>query len=558
MLKRLVIRNYALIDEVKPEFGPGFTVITGETGSGKSIMLGALSLITGIRADSRVAGEAKSYVEAEFENVDPALKRILDSHGIEWLPNPGGGGDVTIRREISSKGRSRIFINDASVTLTTLSEIGSRLLDIHSQHANAKLSDPAEQLKVIDLIAGNRDVLQRYKEVFRKVVTLKRRIDEVKARIEASRKNEEVLRFRYSQLDSLKPKVGELQEIEKRYDLLSDADDIKERLGRLCALLGDGEGGILSGISESRTLLSGLDSGAFDTNSDTPSLEERFDSVTTELRDIFETIEDLDSSIDTDPATLERLSARMQAYYDAQRQFKVTDGDALVAIYEDLKSKLSDLNGEGDELPELEREARKHTKELRNIAEELSETRKKGAREFEQRLMEATSGLGLNNMRFEVKVSDSRISSGGKDKIEFYCAFNKNGDMRRLGETASGGEMSRLMLGLKSVVARHMQLPTVIFDEIDTGVSGDIADRMGSMMAEIAAGMQVFAITHLPQVAVKGKSHLLVYKHDEGERTVSHVKVLDNEERIKEIARMLSGKEINEAALSNARSLLEG
>lgn len=557
MLKRLVIKNYALIDSMELDFDPGFTVITGETGAGKSIMLGALSLLTGTRAATSMAGDAKAYVEAWFTGVDSELKSLFESYGIEWIDDCSDkGGEVTVRREISGKGRSRIFINDTPVTLTTLSEIGGRLLDIHSQHGTAKLSDKTEQMKVIDMIAGNEEIMERYRREFRIVVSLKKRIDEVKSRIEESRRNEEMLRFRFEQLDKLKPRRGELSEIERRYEILSDAGDIKERLVKLCGLLGDSEYGILGKLSEAKSLLGHIDIGLFGNELEEGGLEERLQAVNEEINDIYETIEDMNAAVDTDPTSLERLSSRMQAYYDAERRFKVTDADSLASIYEDLRRQLGELHGEGEELPQLEKEARKHMADLRAIADELSESRKAGARIFSEKIQEATSGLGLNNLRFEVRMSESRISSTGKDLVEFYCAFNKNGEMRRLGETASGGEMSRLMLGLKSVVAAHMELPTVIFDEIDTGVSGDIADRMGRMMHDMGTEIQVIAITHLPQVAARGDAHFKVFKRDEAERTVTYAEKLENDTRINEIAAMISGREVTEAAVKAASALM--
>lgn len=560
MLSRLAIRNYALIESVELEFGPGLTVITGETGSGKSIMLGALSLLLGTRADSRVAGTGKSRVEATFEDVDPAMRQILEDKGIDWIESEDAEGrthnEVTIRREIAAEGRSRAFVNDIPVTLSTLQAIGPKLVYIHSQHANAGLNDPAEQLHVIDVFSHNSAELEKYRVCFRRFVELKRRIAGIRERVAKSRENEEFLRFQFAQLDKLKPKRDELPAIERRYEVLSDADEIKEHLSALSALLGQGDSGLLSGISEARGMVDRLDFGMFGNNAVDAQIPERIEVLETELRDIADTIEDINASVDTDPATLGKLSERMKAYYDAVKYFKVRDANELVDLYDKIRSELGEIGGDGGELPELEREARGVAGELRKLAGELTETRRKGAAAFGGKLISAARTLGLPNLRFEVVVEPGKMSSTGQDHVVFMCSFNRNSEMRPVGETASGGEMSRLMLSLKAVEADKVNMPTIVFDEVDTGVSGEIAERMGGMMRNMGGHMQVMAITHLPQVAAQGANHFKVYKRDENNRTVTHVERLTGEQRVREIASMISGSTVTEAAMANARALL--
>lgn len=562
MLRRLGIRNYALIEGVDVEFGPGMTVITGETGSGKSIMLGALSLLTGGRADSRVVAGGKSRIEATFEDVDPEMRRLFEERGIEWVeyddaPGNGPSNEVTIRREIAAEGRSKIYINDTPVTLATLAAIGPKLVYIHSQHANAGLSDEAEQLHVVDVFSGALAQLEDYRRDFRRFAALRHDIDRVKERNARNRENEEFLRFQCGQLDALKPKKGELTEIEKRYEVLSDADEIKQRLASLASLFGSGDRGMLGDVAEARGIVDKIDFSLFGCDVEDQDIPARMEVMETEIRDIADAIDDMYSGLDTNPAALERLSSRMQAYYAAVKHFKVKDADELADLHIKLKQELGELTGDGGELPELERQAREMARVLKEKAAELTRMRQEGARLLGDEILAAARTLGLPNLKFEVRVSPAKLTSTGGDRVEFLCAFNRNATLQPVGDTASGGEMSRLMLSLKAVVARRMNMPTIVFDEVDTGVSGEIAEQMGLMMRRMGDDIQVMAITHLPQVAAQGVEHFKVYKRDEGDRTVTHVEKLDHEARVSEIAAMISGSEVTEAARENARALLK-
>lgn len=554
MLEKLTIKNYALIDSLELEFHDGLTILTGETGAGKSIMLGALSLLLGGRADTRVIsdGGSKSIVEALFCGIDTDLKEFFDRNDLEW-----NDGDVIIRREIAQNGRSRAFINDRPVTLGILSQLSEQLIDIHSQHANARINDPQVQLEIIDVIADNESLRKDYLEDFASYVNLRSRIHRLRDNIEKSKENSEFMRFQLEQLDKLNPKRGELEKIEARFELLSDADEIKERLSSAASLLGGYEGGVLDRINEVRSLVSGVDMKMFQSEDD-PGMDERLEETIIEIKDIFETLEDYASSIDSDPAALAKTSARMNSYYEAVKRFRVGTADELVDLREELQEKLRVIDYGDSELPELEKEYKAKGKALKERAELLTASRHRAAQDFAALLNETARPLGLKNMEFSVAFQLGKLTPQGQDKVEFMCSFNKNQSPGPVAKIASGGEISRLMLSLKRILASRMKLPTIIFDEVDTGVSGEIADKMGDMMVAMSEDMQVMTITHLPQVAAKGRSHFKVYKSDGNDKTNTHVRELMFDERVREIAGMMSGSNVTEAALGNARALLQG
>ncbi len=563
MLKNLTIRNYALIENLELEFGPGLTIITGETGAGKSIMLGALGLVMGGRADTRVISDGgdKSVVTALFTDIDPELRQIFDERGIDWIEDADGRPELTVRRELTASGRSKVYVNDSPVTLQTLSAIVPRLIDIHSQHANAKINDPAERLRIIDSLAGNSELLADYRMVFNEYVELRRAIKARRERMAATAKNIEFLRFQLEQLDRLAPKRGELKEIERRFEVLSDADEIKERLYALASILGDSDRGVQSLLGEAVSAADKIDFRLLGMKSEdadgVSGIVERLRALIIEAKDIYETVDDLNSSVDTDPAALAKLSARMNLYYETVKRFRVREADDLVALHEDVRRQVADVTLGDSELPEMESEARRVAHELKLKADELTETRVRCAAEFSRLLCETARPLGLANIKFTAEVGPRKLSASGQDEVEFLCSFNKNGTPKPIGDIASGGEISRMMLSLKSILAGHINLPTIIFDEVDTGVSGEIADKMGDMMHAVSHDMQVIVITHLPQVAAKGDAHFKVYKTDADTRTVTHVRQLTVDDRIRELAAMISGSEVSEAALSAARALLK-
>ncbi|MBO5444656.1 MAG: DNA repair protein RecN [Muribaculaceae bacterium] len=550
------IHNYALIDALDIELDEGLTILTGETGAGKSVMMGAISLLTGDRADSKVLAnrEGKAVVEGVFEKVTEGMKEAFDANDLDW-----NDGQVIVRREISANGRSRAFINDSPVTLPLLAELAGGMVDIHSQHSNRLLSRQEHQLRIIDSMADNSDLLADYRKDFARFASMRVKIRKIREARERNRENRQFRAFQLEQLTRINPKRGELAEVEKTFDILSGADELRNSLNSAAYSLSMADVSAISLIGEAGTSLDNVDFTLFETpESEGPGLMERLQNAYIELKDIGDTISRIASGIESDPARLAKADARLRELYEAVKRFKVEDYDKLVDLYESLKAENEDATGGNDLLAELESEAKALGEKLKEKAEKISRSRENAAATFSKTLNEAAKPLGLKNLRFEVCMEQGKLTPDGKDTVEFYCSFNKNQPMMPLAQSASGGEMARLTLCIKAITAGKLKLPTVIFDEIDTGVSGDIADRMGSMMAEIAAGMQVLAITHLPQVAAKGRSHLLVYKQDEKERTVSNVRRLNPEERVRELARMLSGREINSAALDNARSLLQG
>lgn len=556
MLKKLYISNYALIDTLEINLGPGLTIITGETGAGKSILLGALSLLLGGRSDSRKvrAADRKIVVEGTFGAAGYGLRGLFEEQGLDW------DDDLLLRREVSPSGRSRAFINDTPVTTSLLSQVASRLVDIHSQHNNMLLGTRDFQLGVLDALAENETRRHDYTACFRQYVELRRHISALKEQATRSRENAEFIRFRLDQLHRLKPRCGEQGELERRQEILADSASISEALATAAAHFVSGESSVLSRLHDIKSLLQGVNFSLFDSEGDDSgsSLPVRLESALIELRDISETISGYLERVDSDPEMLRKVEDRLSALYDAQRRFGVADEQGLLALLDSLEAEYSTIEDADSELPELERALKAKGKELRQKADALSATRHAAAEAFAARLGEVARPLGMGNLKFSAMLATGKMTADGQDVPSFQCAFNKNQPLMPVEKIASGGEISRLMLCLKAIVASRMNLPTIIFDEVDTGVSGDIAARMALLMKEISGNIQVLAITHLPQVAAKGDAHFKVYKEDTAEATHTHIHALTPEERVGEMARMLSGTTIDEAALLNARSLLYG
>lgn len=552
MLSRLSISNYALIEHLDFCPGSGLSIITGETGAGKSVMLGALALLKGERADMKVIADKsnKAVVEASFEDIEHRVSEKILEIDPEWE-----GGELIIRREIYPSGRSRAFINDSPVNLSQLDELSKSLFDIHSQNSNSLLSDPQIQLLLIDSVAGNEDEMAAYIAEFRKYVELRQKISRLKEELQKNREQTEIISFRLGQLDKLKPKSGELKKVESRYETLSRAEEVRGLLATAMQSLGSENAGAIDKIEEARGALSGIDFTLWEEKD--PDIANRLYQCVVELKDITETIEDAESMMDYEPSTLSNLSARMADYYNAFKLFKVESDTALEELHCRLKLQFSQIENGDYDTANAEKEAKAAARKLKEMAGKISEKRKKAAVLLQEKVESSAKKLGLDNLRFEINITDARLSKTGGDSIKFLASFNKSSQMAPVGEIASGGEMARLMLALKKITATHLKLPTIVFDEIDTGVSGHIADRMGKMMQEMGEKMQILTITHLPQVAVKGEKHYKVYKEDRGEKTVSDVMLLSPSQREEEIGRMLAGEEINEAALTNARSLLK-
>lgn len=546
MLLKLVIKNYALIDEVEIDFSEGLSIITGQTGAGKSIMLGALGLLLGERADVKTIADhsRKTVVEAIF-----------------LLTAAGTGSDEQeriVRREISPSGRSRAFIDDSPVTLSELGETVGRLLDIHSQHANLSLNTRAGQLQIIDAMSGTEEKLAGYRNSFRKYVELRSKIKRIREIREHNKEKRGYLQMQLEGLKKLKPRKGEQREIEQRFEMLSEADEIRESLSGAHYLLAGDHDCAMALIKSAVERLECFNLQAVDPTPEDESLISRLQSIYIELKDIAYTAEQLADNIESNPSLLAKIGARMKAYYEAVKVMGVDNGDELVDLQDDLERQLHLIDGDDEESKEYEAEARALAKKLKETAAEISFLRRKGADYFSTELIRIAKPLGLANLNFKVKIDEGKLTSDGQDTVEFVCSFNKNGALMPMANTASGGELSRLTLSIKSMMAEKMSMPTVIFDEIDTGVSGEIADKMGRMMVEMADRMQILTITHLPQVAAKGKRHYKVFKQDTAERTISSVKELMGEEKVYEIAGMLSGERVTDAALEAARILIEG
>ncbi|MBR4885976.1 MAG: DNA repair protein RecN [Muribaculaceae bacterium] len=553
MLNKLSIHNYALINQIDIDFKDGLSVITGETGAGKSIILGALSMILGGRADTKSIGNAdkKSIIEATFyAKNDAEIDKFCTSNDIDRFED----NNFILRREISSSGRSRAFINDTPVTLQQLRDAAIRLIDIHSQHQNLLIADAKYQLQIIDSIANNVNELNEYKTQFKKYIEIRNRLNQRKIEISKNKENEEFLRFQFDQLQKIAPKENEQEELERKYEVLSNAESIKDDLRHVVNTLSDNEDSVLSQISALKSVINRLNLDLF--NAESNDIKPRFESLYLELKDIAEQFGDCLSEVDSDPKELQSIEHRLNLIYEANRRFNVNNENELLKIKVDIESQLASIDNSDDDISALEQKKKSEGIKLKELADKLSQTRIKAADQFSSELIEMAKPLGMSNIKFSALVSQNKMTIDGQDSIEFLCSFNKNQSLNPISKVASGGEMSRIMLCIKAIIANCMQLPTIIFDEIDTGVSGDIADRMGEMMKEISDKIQVITITHLPQVASKGLIHYKVYKTDNEQYTTTNIKELSTEERIEELAQMLSGSKINEAAILNAQSLL--
>ena len=550
MLESLNITNYALIDRMEINFHDGFNIITGETGAGKSIMLGALSLIMGERADTRAIkmSSQKSIIEAVFAvNGHDALKDYCLTNDIDW-----DDSKCILRRELLPSGRSRAFINDSPVSLALLSGVALQLIDIHSQHQNQLLTKPDFQRHIIDTLANNEGLrtvfAQRYNALREAVKTLK----QAKVRIAMSRENEEFIRFQIQKLDELSPVEGEQEELERTRDKMANITEIKSNIDLALNALGNDEFGILHQIDKLQGAVSEL-APVIDEES---KLNDRLDMVRVELADIFSELQTVDENLGADPRELEYVESRLERIYDLEHKHDVETVEELIAIQRSLQQQIDELGDSDDTIQELERNARRAMSLAKQTAAELTKTRQTAAKQFGEELLAKAMPLGMKNLRVDINVSPADMTVNGMDNVEFLFAFNKNQKPTGVAGAASGGEISRLMLTIKSIIASRMQLPSIIFDEIDTGVSGDVANRMGDMMSRTANNIQVIAITHLPQVAAKGSVHFKVYKEDDEESTHTRIFQLSEDERVGELALMLSGDSSNATARATALHLL--
>ncbi len=550
MIESLHISNYALIDRMDIKFHPGLNIITGETGAGKSIMLGAMSLLLGGRADTKAMRDPamKSVVEASF-TIDgyQGLEAVCRENDIDWDPDR-----AILRREITSAGRSRAFVNDTPVTIAALRSVALLLIDIHSQHQNLLLASPPYQLRVLDSLAGNEERLARFSDAYNNYRQAVRHFQQARKAVARTRDEEEYLRYQFRQLADAKLIEDEQEELERERELLVNMADIKASLSVVVNALSEGEANVDSLLKDAADNAADLS----DLLEDADSLAERLRTIRVEARDIAETFGEYDRQLNSDPMRLDAVEERLNELYDLQRRHKVGSVKELIALRDMLDSRLRSFDNSDTDLRDLELAAKRAKRVALDIAREISAVRHAEAEKFAGMLRERAVPLGMKNLRVEIQVRDAELTSTGVDQVEFLFAFNKNQEPLPVGNTASGGEISRLMLSIKSIVADKMRLPSLVFDEVDTGVSGDVANRMGMMMRHIAENIQVIAITHLPQVAAKGKAHYKVYKEDTEHATVTRVAELTPDERVRELAVMLSGSAVDSAALANARSLL--
>lgn len=551
MLESLHISNYALIDRVDIDFFPGLNIITGETGAGKSIMLGALSLILGGRADTRVVRDhdTKSVIEATFRVEGYTLLReYCMANDIEWDEQR-----CILRREIAPNGRSRAFVNDSPVPLTRLQGVALHLVDIHSQHQNLLLASPEFQLRIIDTIAGNGALLAEHEKRFDAFRSSLRRLRKLKADIEQSRDDEEFTRFQLEQIEELRLKPGEQTQLENRRDVLTNLTELKGELLTAIDALADGHGNAIDALATVGESCEAIES----ILPPGERIAERLESVRIELADIASTLQAVNEDLTADPDELNYIEERLNNIYTLQHKHRVESVEELIALRDTLRSRLDSLDDSDNSLAEAEKEARRTRALARETASRLTQTRREAALRFGESLKALAAPLGMKNIQCRIAVDDADMTATGSDSVSFMFAFNKNQPLMPVGATASGGEISRLMLCVKSMIASRMQLPSIIFDEIDTGVSGDVANRMGAMMRDVAANIQVIAITHLPQVAAKGSHHFKVYKEDDETATHTRIAMLTDDERVAELAVMLSGSDVSPEALANARALLD-
>jgi DNA repair protein RecN (Recombination protein N) len=549
MIKQLHISNYALIDKLDIQFDDGLTIITGETGAGKSIILGALSLILGERADSKAIRDTsvKTIVEATFDIQGYGLEQFFNDNDIDWDDH-----ECLVRRELAPNGRSRAFINDTPVQLTVLRELSTRLLDIHSQHSNMLLARPAFQLSILDNIAGNGQLLDKYKVAYRDYRQAATQLNLTQSEIEKLRRDEDYIRFQLNELQSLNFKPNEDAELEALQSKLSNITELKESLWDVENQLSGEENSILDRLSIVAQRLEDAERNL----SDVEGMPSRVRTSLIDLKDIAQSVASIVDTLNDDPAELDRVNDRLNSLYTLQRKHNAQDVNQLLDIQHDYERQLSEIEHNDDILNELQARVSATRETASQLAMQLSSQRHQAAKRFGEELLALAMPLGLKNIAFDVEFTTTDLMDSGIDNVEFMMAFNKNQRPMPVKDTASGGEISRVMLCIKTIIARHMQLPSIIFDEVDTGVSGDVANMIGEMMLDIASTIQVIAITHLPQVAANGDHHLRVFKTDTQDETLTRVETLGPEEHVMEVARMLSGKDLNQAAIDNAKSLI--
>lgn len=551
MLKQLSIDNYALIEHTCIDFSKGFSVITGETGAGKSIMLGALGLLLGQRADVSVLRnpEVKCITEAVFDISAYNLQQFFAENDLDYED------ECVIRREIAPSGKSRAFVNDTPVVLTVLKALGDHLLDIHSQHQNLLLSNAGFQLNVVDVVAGNDDLLKQYKA---KYLTYRQGLVQLKKLTDAASKGAsdlEFVQFQFNQLQEANLKAGEQEELETEQNTLSNAESIKEGLSRATWLISEGDSGnVLSCLKDAVSALTAV----VEAYPQVKGEIDRLNSSLIELKDVARELDADQNSVEASPERLAQVDERLSLIYSLEQKHKVESVEELIALRDEYEKQLTQIDSYDEDILALRKQLGQQQAELKQLAAQLSEVRKSAAPGLEKELEDLLHSLGMPNARIQVGFeAAASLGEMGVDIVSFLFSANKDRSLQPIASIASGGEMARVMLSLKSVLSRSLGMPTIIFDEIDTGVSGDIAAKMGAIMQQMGQYMQVISITHLPQIAAKGNSHYMVYKEDTDDATVSHIRQLSEEERVGQLARMLSGDQMTDAAIQNAKELLK-
>ncbi len=550
MLRSLYIQNYALIEKLDIDFSNGFSVITGETGAGKSIILGAIGLLLGQRADVKAIrpGTSKCIIEAHFEISAYGMQPFFDENELEY------GDECILRRELQSSGKSRAFINDTPASLIQMKELGEQLIDVHSQHQNLLLNKEGFQLNVLDLLAHNDEPFSVYQELYKEWRQTKQDLATLMEKADQTKADEDYVRFQLEQLQEAALLPDEQDELEQEAEMLSHAEEIKDGLYRSEQLLNSDEGGLLIALKESLNIMLELRK----VYPLATELAERIESTYIELKDVSREIALKSEDIEFNPARLEEVNERLNLIYTLQQKHHVSTIAELLALSKEYEDKLSAITSYDESIKELTDRCDVLFGKIKKQAAVLTETRIEAAREVEKQMAKRLIPLGMPNVRFQVEMGlRKEPGSHGEDTVTFLFSANKNGTLQSISSVASGGEIARVMLSVKAMIAGAVKLPTIVFDEIDTGVSGEIADRMADIMQEMGVhNRQVISITHLPQIAARGEAHYKVYKQDNDNETNSHIRRLTDEERIEEIAHMLSGATLTEAALNNARALL--
>ncbi|MGY4385981.1 DNA repair protein RecN (Recombination protein N) [Pedobacter sp. UYP24] len=549
MLQKLTIRNYALIDSVDIELDKGLNIITGETGAGKSIMLGALSLILGQRAETKYFynQDKKCIIEGQFRLTDDSLKVLFEENDVDFYQ------EATLRREISTDGKSRSFINDTPVNLTVMKAVGEQLIDIHSQHATLEINDPAFQLSVVDTVASHAVLLGDYRSLFKSYKKAQQQLGLMKTAADEARKKQDYEQFLFNELEAASIKEEEQEKLEAELELLNNSESIKRNLLTAARLLDDQEAAATSLIKDGVSQLQAIEN----FSADYLALNERLKSVLIEVKDITAEITTLEEDIIFNPGRITDLNSRLDTIYALQQKHKVNTTVELIAVKLKLSDSLADLLNSDESILKLEKQLIEMIAKLEKMSVILSANRKLSIKKTEQQVAAILVNAGMPNAKIKLEQQEMpEFNKDGKDAISLLFSANSGQPPAPVGKVASGGELSRLMLSIKSILAKHTALPTLIFDEIDTGISGETAVRVGNVIGDLEQNMQVICITHLPQIAAKGNAHYFVYKEEGNKRTTTGIKKLQANERVAVIAEMLSGKNPGDSALQNAKELL--